>query len=147
MRAVIGESEKKLRLIVKLSADTEFTQNPGMKTGMTTRSMQLLDEATYHRLLAQTRPLALVLFSSSSCGTCRVVERQLPLSAPAEAQLFKVDVQVASALARAFEVFHLPTLLLYVDGHYHARLDCAVTPAALRTAIDNAVSQPAEEEP
>lgn len=132
---------------MKLSVDTEFTQNPGMKTGMTTRSMQLLDEATYHRLLAQTRPLALVLFSSSSCGTCRVVERQLPLSAPAEANLFKVDVQVASALARAFEVFHLPTLLLYVDGHYHARLDCAVTPAALRTAIDNAVSHPAEEEP
>ena len=128
---------------MKLSADTEFTQNPGMKT----RSMQLLDEATYHCLLAQTRPLSLVLFSSSSCGTCLVVERQLPFSAPAEAQLFKVDVQVASALARAFEVFHLPTLLLYVDGHYHARLDCAVTPAALRTAIDNAVSQPAEEEP
>jgi thioredoxin 1 len=143
MRAVIGESEKKLRLIVKLLADTEFTQNPGM----TTRSMLQLDEATYHRLLAQTQSLALVLFSSSSCGTCRVVERQLPLCAPAEAQLFKVDVQVASALARAFEVFHLPTLLLYVDGHYHARLDCAVTPAALRAAIDNAVSQPAEEEP
>ena len=109
--------------------------------------MQPLDESTYYRQLAQTRGLALVLFSSLSCGSCRVVERQLPFSAPPAAQLFKVDVQVASALARAFEVFHLPTLLLYVDGHYHARLNCEVTPVKLRAAIERALQQPAEEEP
>jgi thioredoxin 1 len=109
--------------------------------------MHLLDESTYYRQLAQTRALALVLFTSPACGTCRVVERHLPASAPPDAQLFKVDVQIASALARAFEVFHLPTLLLYVDGIYHARLNCEVTPAALRSAIDHAVQQPAEEEP
>ncbi len=109
--------------------------------------MHLLDEATYYRQLAQTRALALVLFTSPACGTCRVVERQLPESAPPDAQLFKVDVQVAAALARAFEVFHLPTLFLYVDGHYHARLNCAVTPAKLRAAIEYALQRPAEEEP
>jgi thioredoxin 1 len=109
--------------------------------------MQPLDESTYYRQLAQTRGLALVLFSSSSCGTCRVVEQRLPLSAPTGTQLFKVDVQAATALARAFEVFHLPTLLLYVDGHYHARLNCEVTPLRLRAAIEHAMQQPAEEEP
>ena len=109
--------------------------------------MQPLDESTYHRQLTQTRGLALVLFSSPSCGTCRVVEQRLPLSAPAEVHVFKVDVQVASALARAFEVFHLPTLFLYVDGHYHARLNCEVTPMRLRAAIEQALQQPAEEEP
>jgi thioredoxin-like negative regulator of GroEL len=109
--------------------------------------MQLLDESTYHRLLMQTTGTALVLFSSQACGTCRQVECLLPASAPAGAALFKVDVQVASALARAFEVFHLPTLLLYLDGQYHARLNCEVTPTALHSAIEQAVSQPAEEEP
>ncbi|OYY92419.1 MAG: hypothetical protein B7Y41_15975 [Hydrogenophilales bacterium 28-61-23] len=108
---------------------------------------QPLDESTYHRHLAQTRALALVLFTGPDCGTCRVVERNLPESAPPDTQLFKVDVQVASALARAFEVFHLPTLFLYVDGHYHARLNCQVTPPALRAAIEHALQQPAEEEP
>jgi len=106
-----------------------------------------LDESTFHSQLARTPGLALVLFSSASCGTCRVVEQRLPLSAPADARVFKVDVQIAAALARAFEVFHLPTLLLYVDGHYHARLNCEVTPEKLRAAIQHALLQPAEEEP
>ena len=109
--------------------------------------MQPLDESTYYRYLAQTRGLALVLYSSPECGTCRIVEQRLPASAPVDAVLFKVDVQVASALARAFDVFHLPTLFLYLDGHYHARLNCEVTPAALRSAIDHALRQSAEEEP
>jgi thioredoxin-like negative regulator of GroEL len=109
--------------------------------------MHPLDEATYYRQLAQTQALALVLFTSPSCGTCRIVEQHLPASAPPDTQLFKVDVQVASALARAFDVFHLPTLFLYLGGRYHARLNCEVTPAKLRAAIDHALQQPAEEEP
>ena len=114
---------------------------------MNSADFQPLDEAIYHRHLARTPGLALVLFSSPTCGTCRAVERLLPISAPSGAQLFIVDVQVASALAQAFEVFHLPTLLLYVEGHYHARLNCEVTPTKLAAAIEHAVQQPAEEEP
>jgi thioredoxin 1 len=109
--------------------------------------MNILDESIYHQRLMQTRGLALVLFSSPTCGTCRVVEQRLPVSAPAGTQLFKVDVQVASALARAFDVFHLPSLFLYHDGHYHARLDCEVTTSALQRAIELALQSPAEEEP
>ncbi len=122
-------------------------QNPGSVFDHEPSVMHQLDEASYYRQLAQTRALALVLFTSPACGTCRVVERNLPASAPAAAQLFKVDVQVAAALARAFDVFHLPTLFLYVDGHYHARLNCEVTPAKLRAAIEHALQRPAEEEP
>jgi thioredoxin-like negative regulator of GroEL len=114
---------------------------------MTQFLLHTLDESTYHRRLAQTPALALVLFTSPDCGTCRVVERHLPASAPPEATLFKVNVQVASGLARAFEVFHLPTLFLYVNGHYHARLNCQITARALRAAIEHALQHPAEEEP
>jgi thioredoxin-like negative regulator of GroEL len=116
-------------------------------SAMNLPAMRSLDEATYYRQLSQTHGLALVFFTSPACGTCRVVERQLPHSALPDTHLFKVDVQVASALAQAFEVFHLPTLLLYVDGQYHARLNCEVTPAKLCAAIENALQQPAEEEP
>lgn len=114
---------------------------------MSQSTMHPLDEAAYYRQLAQTRGLALVFFTSPACGSCRALERQLPLSAPPEARLFKVDVQVATSLARAFDVFHLPTLFLYVDGHYHARLNCEVTRERLRAAIERVLQQPAEEEP
>lgn len=109
--------------------------------------MECLDEFTLHRRLAATPGPALVLFTSPTCGTCRVVERRLPEAAPPAISVFKVDVQAAQALARAFDVFHLPALFLFVDGHFHARLDCQVTPTELRRALDAALAEPAQEEP
>jgi thioredoxin 1 len=109
--------------------------------------MQNLDESRYHPLLQETGGIALVLFTSPACGTCRVVAQRLPLAAPAGTHLYQVDVQRATGLARAFDIFHLPTLLLYRHGHFHARLDCAITPAALATAMAQALARPAEEEP
>jgi thioredoxin 1 len=106
-----------------------------------------LDESRYHAHLLETGGIALVLFTSPSCGTCRVVERRLPLAAPAGTHLFAVDVQQATGLARAFDIFHLPTLLLYRDGHFHARLDCEISAAALRAALAQALAAPPEEEP
>lgn len=101
----------------------------------------------YHHRLAATPGLGLVVFSSPECGTCRRVEALLPDAAPKEVRLFKVDVQREAALARAFDIFHLPDLFLYRDGRFHARLDSAVTPAALGRAIEAALAAPAQEEP
>ncbi len=81
----------------------------------------------YHHRLAATPGLGLVFFSSPECGTCRRVETLLTDAAPEHARLYKVDVQRDAALARAFDIFHLPDLFLYRDGHFHARLDCEVT--------------------
>lgn len=107
----------------------------------------LLDEASYHPRLSGTRGSALVLFSSPDCGSCRRVETRLPAEAPPGMPLFKVNVQTATALARAFEIFHLPTLLLYREGHFHARLECEITAPALAEALARALAQPAQEEP
>lgn len=109
--------------------------------------MESLDEFTLHRRLAASAGPALVLFSSPGCGSCRGVERRLPEAAPAGVGLYKVDVQQAQALARAYDVFHLPALFLFVDGHFHARLDCQVTATTLAQALEVALSQPAQEEP
>lgn len=109
--------------------------------------MEVLDEFDLHHRLAAQPGLSLALFTSPTCGTCRRVERLLPEAAPGDARLFKVDVRHAQALARAYGVFHLPALFLFRDGHYHARLDCEVTPAALQGAIAAALAAPAEEEP
>jgi thioredoxin 1 len=109
--------------------------------------MHSLDESRYHARLLETGGIALVLFSSLACGTCRVVEQRLPLAVPAGTHLFKVDVQQATGLARAFDIFHLHALFLYRDGQFHARLECEVTVPGLRAAMTRALANPAEEEP
>lgn len=109
--------------------------------------MHVLDEFRYHPHLLQTGGISLVLFSSPACSTCRVVEQRLPCAVAAGVHLFKVDVQQATGLARAFDIFHLPSLFLYRDGHFHARLDCEITAAALRAAMTRALAEPPEEEP
>jgi thioredoxin 1 len=128
---------------MRIPADAGIDQNHAM----TPQPLIPLDETSYYRRLAETPGIALVLFGSPACGTCRVVERRLPEAAPASATLFKVDVQRATALARAFEIFHLPGLLLYSDGKFHARLGCEVSVSSLGAALDRALAQPAEEEP
>jgi len=109
--------------------------------------MHALDERRYHPHLLETGGIALVLFTSPSCGTCRVVEQRLPQAAPAGTHLFKVDVQHATGLARAFDLFHLPALFLYRDGHFHARLECEISAPALRAAMAQALAGPPQEEP
>ncbi len=107
--------------------------------------MQSLDEYSWHASPAQAWGVSQVLFISPSCGSSRTAQRLLPSAAPADVRLYVVDVQ--QALARAYDVFHLPALFLFRDGRYHARLDCAITPAALRGAIDAALAAPPQEEP
>ncbi len=109
--------------------------------------MRTLDESCYHPVLLDTGGISLVLFTSASCGTCRAVERRLPRAAPPGCHLFQVDVQKATGLARAFDIFHLPSLLLYSDGRFHACLDCEVSAVALSAALVAALSAPAQEEP
>lgn len=111
-------------------------------------TFQPLTEFDFHQALDRTEGPALVLFSSPACGTCRTVEKRLPQAAQgAAAALFKVDVQQSIGLARAYDIFHLPALFLFVDGQFHARLDCEVAPVKLAAAMEMALSQPAQEEP
>jgi thiol-disulfide isomerase/thioredoxin len=110
-------------------------------------ALEPLDEFRYHHRLREAEGAALVLFSSPTCGSCRVVEGRLTEVAPAGVSLFKVDVQLSPALARAHDIFHLPTLLLYRNGEFHARLDCEVSRPTLERALVAALAAPAQEEP
>jgi thioredoxin-like negative regulator of GroEL len=110
--------------------------------------LQPLTEFDYHHTLARTPGASLVLFSSPDCGTCRKVEKLLPAAVGDTIRAcYKVNVQQATALARQYDLFHLPALFLYKDGHFHAALQSEVTPEKLRVAIEAALGQPAEEEP
>lgn len=107
-----------------------------------------LTEFDFYRRLATSPGVSLVLFSGPGCSACRRAEAVLPEAlAGAVAHLFKVDAQQSMALAREYDVFHLPALFLFVDGHYHAPLHSALSPAALRQAVAAALQSPSQEAP
>lgn len=111
--------------------------------------MQRLDQFTFYPVLADTPGPALVFFSAASCGACRHWKQVLNDYATAADALpvYEVDAGLDQALAREFELFHLPALFLFVDGEFHRPLQCVADPARLRAAIAAALALPAEEAP
>ena len=111
-------------------------------------AFQELSEFDFHPRLAASTGVAVVMFSGPDCGTCKRLERLLPewLGGRAD-HLYRIDVQKSTALARAFEVFHLPSLFVFVDGRYHAPLSAEAAPAPMRAALERLLREPAHEEP
>lgn len=110
--------------------------------------IQELNEFDFHAALADRPGISLVMFSGPDCGTCRRLERILPRLIPDRAvHLYKVDVQKSTSLARAYEVFHLPSLFVFVDGQYHGALHAEPTPEKFSRALTTLLAAPAQEEP
>lgn len=107
-----------------------------------------LSEFDFHPRLAASPGVAVVMFSGPHCGACKRLEKHLPAWLGGRANhLYKVDAQRSTALARAYEVFHLPSLFVFVDGHYHAPLHAEAAPGPMAAALDNLLREPAHEEP
>ncbi|MDP2961894.1 MAG: thioredoxin family protein [Sulfurimicrobium sp.] len=107
-----------------------------------------LSEAGFHHELAASSGPVLVMFGAPGCGTCRKVEKLLPEAvAGLVSGLYKVDVQQSMGLARAYEVFHLPALFLFVDGRYHAPIESEVTAAKMKQALEQVLAAPPQDEP
>lgn len=110
--------------------------------------MQRLDQFSFYPALAEIPGPALVLFSAAACGSCRHWKQLLEgFSCSDGVPVFEVDAGIDQALAREFELFHLPALFLFVDGDYHSPLQCEASLPAVRTALAAALLLPAEEAP
>lgn len=111
--------------------------------------MRQLDQFNFHQCITDTPGLALVIFTAAGCSACRHWKQLLsqPVQGLCQVTLFEVDAGQDQALAREFEVFHLPALFLFQDGEYHCALYSEAHPLALRRALDRALSLPAEEAP
>jgi thioredoxin 1 len=108
-----------------------------------------LDEFTFHQQLEQTPGVALVVFTSQGCNSCRAWKKLLAdyrTQCP-NLTLFEVDAGHALGLAREFNVFHLPALFLYQAGHYHGVLQCEARPDKLKAAVTALLASPAQEAP
>ena len=108
-----------------------------------------LSQFDFHHTLAQTEGVSLVYFTAPGCGACRQL-KQILESHPQEFALlniFEVDAQQDMALTREFDVFHLPAMFLFRDGHYHAPIHAEPHPASLIAAIEAALAQEPQEAP
>jgi thioredoxin 1 len=107
-----------------------------------------LTEFDFHRRLSATPGVALIMFSGPNCGACKGLEKSLPIWLEGYVDsLYKVDAQRSTALAHAYEVFHLPSLFVFVNGHFHAALQAEAAPASLQAALKSLLAEPAHEEP
>ncbi|MEW5968191.1 MAG: thioredoxin family protein [Pseudomonadota bacterium] len=105
-------------------------------------------EGDFHARLARQPGVAVALFSTPHCGSCRAWKQLLPQALVDVADvLFEVDVSEATGVARYFGIFHLPTIYLYRDGHFHAELQCEARPEAIRATSQRLLVGPAQEEP
>ena len=104
-----------------------------------------LSQFDFHHRLAELPGPSLVMFSAPACGACRAWRRVLERTGGV--RCFEVNVQRDTALAREFDVFHLPTLVLFVGGRFHAFLNCAPETAAILATVDRLAALPPEEEP
>lgn len=112
-------------------------------------ALSRLDEFDFHRRLAATPGPALVIFTGEGCASCRAWKQLLAAyhaRHPGMA-LFEVDSGQALALAREFEVFHLPALFLFRDGHFHGALATEARLDALHAAIETVLAAPAQDAP
>lgn len=113
-----------------------------------------LSEFDFHLRLAQTEGLSVVMMSRVDCGACRQAERLLPMVlqeplpfAVKVKHLFMVDVEESTSLARAFDVFHLPSFFLFKDGKFHAPIDSSLIPETFHRKLAELLAQEAVEEP
>ena len=107
-----------------------------------------LDEGEFHARLSRIMGLAVVLFSTPHCGACRAWKALLPKALKETgAQFFEVDVAQATGIARYYDIFHLPTIYLYRDGHFHAELQAEARIDPIRAATLRLLAAPAQEEP
>ena len=84
------------------------------------------------------------------CGPCRMVSpalEQLATERAGQLKLVKVDVDAAPQLSQRFIVRAVPTLLLMDHGRVIARQAGAAPVAALRTWLDQGLSQHTAKEP
>jgi len=108
-----------------------------------------LDQFEFHHRLAETDGIALVLFYKQSCSSCEFWHTLL-LKYQSEhkpIKLFSVDVERDSGLANEYEIFHLPVIHLYKNGHFHCDIQCEAAMDTLETCIEKALSNPAQDLP
>lgn len=111
--------------------------------------LEAISQFDFHHRLEEREQPSVVLFSSIDCGSCRQLKQVLQTLAERrpEWSFIEVDAQSEMGLVREFEVFHLPSLFLFYQGQYHCALHAPAQVDAIERAVEQALTEPAEEAP
>ena len=111
--------------------------------------LQTLDDADFYAVMQTTRGPSIVFFTSAGCNSCRYWKTLLGQLAEMRPTLhiFAVDAQQSMGLTQEYEVFHLPALFLFIDGQYHAPLQCEARLDTIEQTLDDMLLAPAQEAP
>lgn len=112
-------------------------------------TIKALTQFTFYPQLEQTSGLSLVYFTAEGCSSCRHLTMLLDQLQQQrdDLSIYRVDAQQDQALVSEYEVFHLPALFLFKNGHYHAAIHSEARLTSIEQAISSANSAAAEEAP
>ena len=108
-----------------------------------------LTDQDFYAVLADTKGASIVFFTQPGCASCRawsLLLQQLQQVQP-DIHVFRVDAQESSALAQEYAIFHLPALFVFVNGQYHAPLQCEARLATLQASLASVLATPAIDAP
>jgi thioredoxin 1 len=111
--------------------------------------LEPLNDANFYDTLQASHGVSIVFFSSEGCNSCRywkLLLGQVAAQRPA-LRVYEVDAQQSMGLTQEYEVFHLPALFIFVDGHYHAPLQCEARLDTIEQALDKVLASPAQDAP
>lgn len=116
---------------------------------LTDSPLRKLEQFEFHDVLSSSNGPALVMFSSVMCGGCRHLKAVLERVAGKRRdwQYFVVDAGRDAALVHEFEIFHLPTLLLFNAGDFHCELQAEARIDAIVAAVESALQSPPDPAP
>lgn len=108
-----------------------------------------LSDRDFYAVLADTKGASIVFFTQPGCASCRAwsVLLQELQKVRADIHIYRVDAQESSALAQEYAIFHLPALFVFVDGQFHAPLQCEARLATLQTSVASLLATPALDAP
>jgi len=116
---------------------------------MTIHAFTVLSDQDFYAVLSSAPGVSVVFFTNPGCASCRAwraVLHKFQGERP-QLQIYEVDAQTSSALTQEYAIFHLPALFVFVDGEFHAPLQCEARVSVLHAAVTSIVSAPAMEAP
>jgi len=108
-----------------------------------------LNDTNFYSVMQATKGTSVVFFTGEGCSSCRYWQTLLEQLAVArtDLNLIEIDAQQSMGLTQEYEVFHLPALFVFVDGQYHAPLQCEASLDTIQRTLDTLLAAPAQEAP
>ena len=116
---------------------------------MNEANLQMLNDADFYPVIQATKGTAIVFFTSEGCNSCRYWKEllgQLVMKRPT-LRVYEIDAQQSMGLTQEYEVFHLPALFVFVNGQYHASLQCEARLDIIDATLDKLLASPAQDAP